>query len=33
VKVRRSGKVDINAYGFSDTYGPTRLLKRVTLAH
>jgi hypothetical protein len=32
VKVRRSGKVDITAYGFSDSYGPTRVLKRVTLA-
>jgi hypothetical protein len=32
VKVRRSGKVDITAYGFSDTYGPTQVLKRVTLA-
>jgi hypothetical protein len=32
VKVRRSGKVDIYAYGFSDSYGPTRLLKHVTLA-
>ena len=32
VKVRRSGKVDITAYGFSDAYGPTRVLKRVTLA-
>jgi hypothetical protein len=32
VNVRRSGKVDITAYGFSDSYGPTRVLKRVTLA-
>jgi len=31
VKVRRSGKVDIAAYGFSDSFGPTRLLKQVTL--
>jgi hypothetical protein len=33
VKVRRSGRVEIAAYGFSDTYGPTHLLRRVTLAH
>jgi hypothetical protein len=33
VKVRRSGKVDITAYGFSDAYGPTKVLKQVTLAH
>ena len=32
VNVRRSGKVDITAYGFSDAYGPTHVLKRVTLA-
>jgi hypothetical protein len=32
VDIRRSGKVDITAYGFSDSYGPTRVLKRVTLA-
>lgn len=33
VKVRRNGKVDITAYGFSDLYGPTRVLKRITLSH
>lgn len=33
VKVRRNGKVDITAYGFSDAYGPTRVLKHVTLSH
>jgi hypothetical protein len=33
VRVRSSGKVEITAYGFSDTYGPTKVLKRVTLAH
>jgi len=33
VKIRRSGKVDIAAYGFSDAFGPTQVLKRVTLAH
>jgi hypothetical protein len=33
VKIRRSGKVVISAYGFSDTFGPTHLIKRVTLAH
>ena len=32
VKVRRSGKVDITAYGFSDSYGPTKVLRQVTLA-
>ena len=32
VEIRRSGKVDITAYGFSDTFGPTQVLKRVTLA-
>ena len=33
VSVRKSGKVDIDAYGFSADYGPTKLLKHVTLAH
>jgi len=33
VDVRRSGKVEITAFGFSDTYGPTKVLKHVTLAH
>ncbi len=33
VAVRQSGKVDITAYGFSDTYGPTQVLKQVSLAH
>ncbi len=33
VSVRKSGKVDITAYGFSDSYGPTQVLKQVTLAH
>jgi hypothetical protein len=33
VKIRRSGKVVISAYGFSDNFGPTHLIKRVTLAH
>ena len=33
VAVRKSGKVDITAYGFSDAYGPTQVLKQVTLAH
>jgi hypothetical protein len=31
VKVHRSGKVTISAWGFDDQYGPTRLLKRITL--
>lgn len=33
VRVFQSGKVQIDAYGFSDTYGPTKLLQSVTLAH
>jgi hypothetical protein len=33
VKVFASGKVEIDGYGFSDTYGPTKLLNIVTLAH
>jgi hypothetical protein len=33
VSVRKSGKVDITAYGFSDSYGPTQVLKQVSLAH
>jgi hypothetical protein len=33
VEIRSSGKVDITAYGFSDSYGPTKVLKKVTLAH
>lgn len=33
VKVRRSGRVQIIAYGFDDHYGPTRILKSVTLPH
>ena len=33
VSVRKSGKVDIAAFGFSDSFGPTLVLKQVTLAH
>jgi hypothetical protein len=33
VRVFQSGKVQIDAYGFSDAYGPTKLLQSVTLAH
>jgi len=33
VSIRKSGKVDITAYGFSDSYGPTQVLKQATLAH
>ena len=33
VSIRKSGKVDIEAYGFSDSFGPTQLLKKITLAH
>jgi hypothetical protein len=32
VRVFQSGKVQIDAYGFSDTYGPTKLLQSITLA-
>ncbi len=32
VSIRKSGKVEISAYGFSDMYGPTRLLKRVIIS-
>ena len=32
VKVYQSGKVQIDAYGFSDAYGPTKLLQSATLA-
>jgi len=31
--VRRSGKVELTAYGFNEAYGPTQVLKQVTLAH
>lgn len=31
VKVYQSGKVQIDAYGFSDLYGPTKLLQSATL--
>ena len=33
VSVHQSGKVDINAFGFSNTYGPTQLLQSVSLSH
>jgi len=33
VAVHRSGKVDITAYGFSDTFGATRVIQRLHLAH
>lgn len=33
VRVFKSGKVQIDAYGFSDAFGPTKLLKSVTLSH
>ncbi len=32
VEVRKSGKVDLTAYGFSDRYGPTKVLQRIQLA-
>lgn len=31
VDVRRSGTVDITAYGFSDTFGPTKIIQRLHL--
>jgi hypothetical protein len=33
VRVFQSGKVQIDAYGFSDSYGPTQLLKSIVLPH
>lgn len=33
VKVYQSGKVEIDGFGFSDGYGPTKLLNQVILAH
>jgi hypothetical protein len=33
VRIFQSGKVEIAGYGFSDTYGPTKLLDVVKLAH
>lgn len=32
VAVHRSGKVVLSAYGFSDAYGPTKLIKRIRLS-
>jgi hypothetical protein len=31
VKVRTNGKVDIDAYGFSDSFGPTKRIKHIIL--
>jgi hypothetical protein len=31
VAVRKSGKIDITAYGFSDAFGPTKLIQRLQL--
>jgi hypothetical protein len=33
VAVRKSGKVDITAYGFSDAFGATQVIQRLHLAH
>jgi hypothetical protein len=33
VRIHRSGQVDITGYGFSDSFGPTRALQRIKLAH
>lgn len=32
VTIRKSGKVELTAYGFSDSFGPTRVLQHTTLA-
>jgi hypothetical protein len=32
VDIHRSGKVDVTAYGFSDAFGPTKMLQRLRLA-
>src|SRR5262249_62108753 len=31
VKVKKSGKVEVTAYGFDDAFGPTKKLQKVTL--
>ena len=33
VRIFQSGKVQIDAYGFSETFGPTQLVKSIVLAH
>ena len=33
VRVFQSGKVQVDAYGFSDTYGPTQLIKSIVIAN
>lgn len=33
VRIFQSGKVQIDAYGFSDSFGPTQLIKSIVLAH
>ncbi|MBN9125359.1 MAG: hypothetical protein BGO99_03645 [Nitrosospira sp. 56-18] len=33
VRVFQSGKVQLDAYGFDDAYGPTQLIKTIILAH
>jgi hypothetical protein len=33
VRIFQSGKVQIDAYGFSDTFGPTQVIKSIVLAH
>ena len=33
VAVRKSGTVEITAYGFNENYGPTQVLQRVNLFH
>jgi hypothetical protein len=31
IKIRQHGKVDIDAYGFSDSFGPTKKIKHISL--
>jgi hypothetical protein len=31
VDIRKSGRVDITAYGFSDTFGATKVIQRLHL--
>lgn len=33
VKIHQSGSINIDAYGFSDTYGPTQVLKSIVLPY
>jgi hypothetical protein len=33
VSIHQSGKVDIDAYGFNEAFGPTKQLKHVVVSH